>query len=76
MTGRNFTTVSIEIAESERDLRGLVSDFLFTFAEWFNYLMVDSHAAMLTSAETVGEKGEAGDKPSKHLGMWTVNPND
>lgn len=42
----------------------------------FNYLMVDGHAELLPPDHTVGAKGEVGEDPRKHRGMWTIRADD
>lgn len=42
----------------------------------FNYLMTDGHVETLFPEDTVGVTGEAGDKASRHLGLWTIKAGD
>ncbi len=42
----------------------------------FNYLTADGHADLLLPDQTVGPKGEVGEDPRKHGGMWTIRADD
>lgn len=42
----------------------------------FNYLTVDGHVELLLPDQTVGPKGEVGEDPRKHGGMWTIRSDD